>query len=43
MLKLKPSCQYLSDLVRFMMKAKQGNDVTDRTGVIYVENDNEPS
>ena len=26
-----------------MMKAKQDNDVTDRTGVIYAKNDNEPS
>ena len=29
--------------MRFVMKTRQGNDVIDRTSVVYAENDNELS
>ena len=39
MLKSKLNYQDLSDRVWSMRKTRQDNDVTDRTGVIYVKND----
>ena len=33
----------LFDQVRFVMKTKQDNDMTDHVGAIYAKNDNEQS
>lgn len=39
MLKMKLNCQDLFGQVRSMMKTNQDNDLTDRIGAVYVEND----
>ena len=41
--KMKLSCHYRSDRVPFVKKTRQDNDVTNRTGAVYVENDIELS
>ena len=40
-IKLKLNCRNLSDLVWYVMKTRVDNEVTDRTGEVYSENDNE--
>lgn len=40
---LKMNCRNLSNLVQFVMKTKQDNNMTDRIGAIYTKNDNELS
>ena len=35
--KMKPSCCDRSDLVQFVMKTKQDNDMIDNIGLVYIK------
>ena len=37
--KTKLSCHDLPDWMQFMMKTRQGNDVTDNIGLVYAKNE----